>query len=149
MNAQIPPLSHEFEALVAQLFRRYPSGLRGSHQELVSSLIESGLDQADAELAVRSLEEARRAHYLGGNWVFTRHPVELPRLLRTLEQEYPEFVGHDPWQAKAHATEYIASKLGLDMDVAREVMEDLEAAGYTGLGHDPELERTRLLIFRP
>lgn len=149
MNTQeIPPLSHEFEEWVAGLFRRYPSGLQGSHQTLVDSLVGSGLALEDAERAVHSLEESRRAHYLGGNWVFSRHPIDLPRLLRTLEQEYPEFVGHDPLQAKAHATEYIASKLGLDMDVAREVMEDLEAAGYAP-GYDPEFERMRLLVNGP
>jgi ribosomal protein S25 len=75
--------------------------------------------------------------------------MELIELLHTLDEEYPEFVGHDSRHTKTEATEYIASHMGLDLDVAREVLEDLEAAGYSTLGPDPDYQRNKLLGERP
>jgi hypothetical protein len=108
---------------------------------LITTLTKSqlgGLPREDAEITRRSLEEAQQAHLIDGNWVF-RHPVEPPQLLHLLDREEP----------RSEATEFIASKLGLGEDVAREVLEDLEAAGYAPLGYDADYQRSRVLSQRP
>lgn len=139
----------DIDTLISILFKSYPGGLRGEREALVRSLMAEGLDLGDAEEALRWLEEARHAHLVGDNWVFTRHPVGLPELLRSLDEEYPAFVGRDRAEPRAEAAEFIASRMGLDEDVAREVLEDLEAAGYAALDYDPEEQRTRMLFRKP
>jgi hypothetical protein len=73
-------------------------------------------------------------------------PADLEQLLQSLDQEYPEWVGQHNSQPREEAIFFIASKLHLTHDVAREVLEDLEAAGHTAL-IDPQLQRGDLRVW--
>jgi hypothetical protein len=137
------------DELTRVMLERYPSALRNRREELVFSLIGEGLAEEDAELVLRSLEEAKHMHLVNGDLILTRHAVSMPELLRSLEEEYPEFVGQAPDEPREEMTEFIAVKMGLDADVAREVLEDLEAAGYATVGYDRDYQRDRVLLKRP
>ena len=76
-------------------------------------------------------------------------PADLEQLLHTLDQEYPEWVGQHHPQLREDTIFFIASQLHLTHDVAKEVLEDLEAAGYSALTYDPKLEPDRLWVRRP
>lgn len=74
----------------------------------------------------------------------TFNPNDFKELLHTLDQEYPELVGQHSQEPREDAIHCIADKLHLDHDVAREVLQDLETAGYGYLSFDPALQRDRL-----
>ncbi|WP_206202045.1 hypothetical protein [Thermus caldilimi] len=78
-----------------------------------------------------------------------RHPPTLPSpsqdlrtLMRTLAQEYREFVGKGDEEEEAWS--FLAAKLGGDRAVAREVGEALHRAGLGGKGYSPEEHRNQL-----
>lgn len=45
--------------------------------------------------------------------------------------------------------EFIGAKLGVDRDVAEELLSGLEAAGFTSLVYAPEHQRDRMLVTFP
>jgi len=137
------------DELTRAMLERYPGGLKDRREERVLSLIREGVAEEDAELVLRSLEEAKRMHFVNGGWVFARHSVSLLQLLQSLEEEYPEFVGQKPNGPPEEVTEFIALKMGLDRDVAREVLEGLEAAGYATVSYNRDYQRDRVLLQRP
>ncbi len=74
------------------------------------------------------------------------HPSPSPdlrTLMRTLAQEYREFVGKGD---EEEAWTLLAAKLGGDRAVAREVWEALHRAGLGGKGYSPEEHRNQLFL---
>ncbi len=143
----------DFEALAAKLAERFPQGLVGERDALVTFLVNRvGLAHADAVKLADALEATGYAHHLPGErprWVFTSKPVSLRALMRMLDQEYAEFVGEGDEDPREEALQFIASRLEVDRKVAEEVLEGLAAAGYASLGYSPEAERDRYLFAFP
>lgn len=72
------------------------------------------------------------------------HPSpDLRTLMRTLAQEYREFVGKGD---EEEAWTLLAAKLGGDRAVAREVWEALQRAGLGGKGYSPEEYRNPIFL---
>lgn len=69
---------------------------------------------------------------------------DLRTLMRTLAQEYREFVGKGDEEEEAWS--FLAAKLGGDRAVAREVWEALHRAGLGGKGYSPEEHRNQLFL---
>ena len=122
------------------LKEEYPRGLLGEREALVSLLVGKGLSHAEAVEVALALEAQGYAHFL---------PGERPRLFfssRSLDQEFPEFVGEGDEEEEALA--FLAARLG-DREVAREVLEAMRAAGYVERAYSPELARDRLFFRFP
>ncbi|RTH17687.1 hypothetical protein CSW41_07575, partial [Thermus scotoductus] len=68
---------------------------------------------------------------------------DLRTLMRTLAQEYREFVGKGD---EEEAWTLLAAKLGGDRAVAREVWDALHRAGLGGKGYSPEEHRNQLFL---
>jgi hypothetical protein len=68
----------------------------------------------------------------------------LPSKLRGLDSEYSGLTGRRPTEAEAQ----IADAYRLDEDVARELLEDLEAGGLPDPAPDPAQLRERLVLGR-
>jgi len=122
------------------LKEEYPRGLLGEREALVSLLVGKGLSHAEAVEVARALEAQGYAHFLPGErprWFFSS---------RSLDQEFPEFVGEGDEEEEALA--FLAARLG-DREVAREVLEAMRAAGYVERAYSPELARDRLFFRFP
>ncbi len=143
----------EFEALARRLAERFPQGLVGEREALVTFLVnEVGLAHADAVRVAEVLETTGYAHHLPGErprWIFTSRPVSLRALMRMLDQEYAEFIGEGDEDPREEALNFIASRLEVDRKVAEEILEGLAAAGYASVGYSPEAERDRYLFLFP
>lgn len=79
----------------------------------------------------------------------TINPPDSTQLLHSLVQEYPDLKGQHNPEPREDAIFFIASKMHLSHDVAKEVLEDLEAAGYAALTYDPQSQLQRLGVRRP
>ncbi len=145
--------SGDFEALARALVDRFPQGLVGEREALVTFLVNRvGLSHGDAVKLADALEATGYAHHLPGErprWVFTSRPVSLRALMRMLDQEYAEFVGEGDEDPREEALRFIASRLEVDRKVAEEILEGLAAAGYASLGYSPEAGRDRYLFEFP
>ncbi|MDX2007033.1 MAG: hypothetical protein SFU83_17485 [Meiothermus sp.] len=128
--------------------RSAPQHFWPERERLLEALELNGLPEPEADSALRWLEESRHLQRLGEGWVLSRHPVDLDQLLHDLDEEYPELAGQHGVESRDEAARFIADKLRLDREVAREVLADLEAAGLAGLGYDPALDRERFWFRR-
>ncbi|WP_105316765.1 hypothetical protein [Thermus tenuipuniceus] len=140
----------ELKRLVEELRARFPKGLDGEREGLVRALAEKGTSPTEAERLAEALEAQSYAHYLPGEkgrWVFLSKPLDLTALMRTLDQEYREFVGEGDEEEEVLA--FLTAKLEGDRAVAQEVLEALRLAGYVEKGYSPELERDRLIFHFP
>jgi len=131
------------------LKEEHPRGLLGEREALVSLLVGKGLSHAEAVEVARALEAQGYAHFLPGErprWFFSSRSLDLKALMRALDQEFPEFVGEGDEEEEALA--FLAARLG-DREVAREVLEAMQAAGYVERAYSPELARDRLFFRFP
>ncbi len=141
----------DWQGLAKSLLERHPKGMVGERDELVTELVKHGASHSEAVTAAREMEHGGYAHHLPGErgrWIFTSTPVSLRELMTLLDQEYAEYVG-DADGARDEALVFISSRLGVDRNVAEEVLVGLESAGYTTVTFDPERMRDRLLITFP
>lgn len=141
---------HKMDELSRYLQQRYADGIPGERDQLLLQLENEGLPRYEADEVVQLLEGQGFAHYLEAEkrWRFTRYPLNLDELLGQLAEEYRGYTGHT-LQPLEEATEFIATKLAVDKDVAREVLEVLEAAGYASVGYDADYQRNRVLFRQP
>ncbi len=142
-----------FEELAHALAQVFPKGLVGERDALVTFLVNRvGLSHADAVRVADALEAAGHAHHLPGErprWIFTSKPVSLRALMRMLDEEYAEFVGEGDEDPREEALRFIGSRLGVDREVAEEILEGLAAAGYAEVAYHAESERDRYLFKFP
>lgn len=138
---------HKLDELSRYLKQRYSDGIPGERSQLLLRLENEGLPRYEADEVVQLLEGEGFAHYLESEkrWRFTRYPVNLESLLGQLAQEYSGYMGHTQ-QPREEATEFIAGKLAVDKEIARELLEVLEAAGYASVAYDAAYERDRMLF---
>jgi hypothetical protein len=137
--------------LARALQRAYPKGLAKGREGLRTQLMDAGVSYSEAASTAEALEEAGYAHHLPGDkgrWVFTTTPVSLAELMRALDEEFAAFVGAEE-EPREELLEFIGTKLGVDQDVAEELLSGLEAAGYTSLVYAPEHKRDRMLVRFP
>lgn len=135
--------------LAEELCAQYPQGLKGERDGLAKVLEKRGASQAEAREWAEALEAQGYAHYLygeKGRWVFFAKPVDLWALMRTLDQEYREFVGEGD---EGEVLALLTAKLEGDRATAQEVLEALRLAGYVETGYSPELDRERLFFRFP
>ncbi|MFN3369106.1 MAG: hypothetical protein ACK4G4_10115 [Thermus sp.] len=140
----------DLRRLAQELRTRFPQGLDGEREGLVRALEEKGASPSEAKRLAEALEAQGYAHYLPGEkgrWVFLSKPLDLSALMRTLDQEYREFVGEGDEEEEALA--FLTAKLEGDRAVAQEVLDALRLAGYVEKGYSLELERDRLFFRFP
>ncbi|WP_456477011.1 hypothetical protein [Oceanithermus sp.] len=140
-------------ALTRYLVERYPRGLVGERDELVTLFMKAGLGHAEAVRWASRLEDEGYAHHLPGaspRWIFTSKPVSFAELARIVKGEWDDFTGKEN-EALEEAYEFIQHHLGVDREVAEEVYRGLEAAGYASVVFQeaPEFNRERVLFEFP
>ena len=144
--------AQDTQGIVADLKRRYPEGLPGERDQLVTALMnDEGLGHGEAlELAERLRDEGYAHHLPGasGRWFFTTRPVSLHALMTRLDEEYESyaFEGDDE---REELLEFMSGHMNLDRDVADEVLSGLEQAGYTSLVYQEDAARERMFIRFP
>lgn len=142
----------DWRRLAQALQKRHPQGMPGEHGELAAHLIQQDdVASSDAQQATDALEASGYAHHLPGapsHWVFTSRPVSITELMSKLDEEYGTFVGpHN--EPREEMLSFISSRLGVDKEVANEILTGLEGAGYSSMAYDPDYQRGRLMIDVP
>lgn len=147
-----PRNDREAQAIIQDLRRRYPEGLSGEREQLVTVLMnEEGLEHAEAlELADRLRAEGF-AHHLPGassRWLFTTRSVSLPELMHRFDESYESYAvgGADE---REELLGFLSSQLDMDRGVAQEVLTGLEHAGYTSVVYREDIARNRMFLAFP
>lgn len=135
--------------LARALADAHPRGLAGDRDALEAHLLERGASKVEAAAAAHALEQEGYAHHLPGarsRWLFSRKPIAFAALLRSLDQEYPEFVGEGDDDPREEALQFIGNRLDVDRAVAGEILTGLEAAGYASRVYSEAHQRDRILF---
>ncbi len=144
--------SHDPRELARELLSHYPHGLPGEREQLVTEFMNrGGMSHHDAVQAAESLSEAGHAHHLPGasaRWMFTSESVPLRDLMTQIDENYDGYMGESD-EPRARMLGFIGSRLGIDQEVAEEVLVGLERAGYTSVAYHPETQRDRMRLAFP
>jgi hypothetical protein len=140
------------QAIIQDLRRRYPEGLSGEREQLVTALMnDEGLEHAEALKLADRLRAEGFAHHLPGaqgRWMFTTRPVSLQELMHRLDESYESYT-FEGGSEREELLGFLGSQMGLDRDVAEEVLTGLEHAGYTSVVYQEEIARNRMFLAFP
>ena len=144
--------SHDPRALAQELLAHYPQGLPGEREQLVTEFMNrGGLNHHDAVQTAKALTRSGHAHHLPGEssrWMFTSESVPLRDLMLQIDENYDGYMGESD-EPRARMLGFIGSRLGIDQEVAEEVLVGLERAGYASVAHHPESQRDRMMVAFP
>jgi hypothetical protein len=142
----------DIQGIIADLRRRYPEGLGGEREQLVTALMnDEGLEHKEALALAERLRSEGFAHHLPGDsarWFFTSRSVSLRELMAKLDESYDDYA-YEGDDQREELLYFISSELNLDRDVADEVLQGLEHAGYTSLIYHEGAARDRMFISFP
>ena len=151
-NPSGPAAPRDPRKLARELLEHYPHGLPGEREQLVTEFMNRGhMTHHDAVQAAEALNEAGHAHHLPGNsarWMFTSESVPLRDLMAHLDENYDGYVGESD-EPRQVMLDFMGSRLGIDHEVAEEVLVGLERAGYTSTAYNPDLQRDRMMMTFP
>ncbi len=145
------------KAVIADLRGRYPEGLAGEREQLVTALMnDEGLEHREALALAEQLREEGFAHHLPGDsarWLFTERSVPFDDLRARLEDAYDDYRFEGEGEREELLT-FMSAEMGLERDVADEVLAGLEQAGYTSVLYHEGAARDRMFVrfpdaFRP
>lgn len=140
------------KAIVRELREHYPQGLPGEREQLVTELMNRGsLEHSEAVNIAKELSEGGYAHHLAGNssrWLFTSEAVSMTDLQTYFNDHYDSYVAEAD-EPRMAMLEFIGGHLNVDSNVAKEILDGLEQAGYTSLAYDEKSLRDRYLVAFP
>ena len=144
--------SRDPRALARELLAHYPHGLPGEREQLVTEFMNrGGMNHHDAVQTAEALSKAGHAHHLPGEssrWMFTSESVPMRDLMLQIDENYDGYIGESD-EPRDRMLGFIGSRLGIDQEVAEEVLVGLERAGYASVAHHPESQRDRMMVAFP